>query len=531
MKIVKIAVLLVWLLFEMTQPGWATAGEFKHSLGYGSYVIPGRWTPLRVWMRGGPDPARVEIQRLAGSESYSGRNEEWIECPVFADESSASLRLRLIAAGRVLAGERLNLFTKMFPGHLILTVAIPAAVQRTIQTALDPDEPVLTVAIDYQDLPVNGLSYDSVSGLVIADPGPVLAPAQLGALRGWLVGGGRLVIFGTPGPDSLLSAFTGFRAGKTGGDGSFMVPMGLGGIVMIQPELSGSKAYQTAGRWRELLALRPYLETSRLTAADLFEAAEPASKPVRPKRGVTLGVALSLAAWYGMILISSLSRRNRWRKLAAGTVLAMILIFPVASHWSGIWRRGAAICGKGVLLPGSGRGLIKVGIGLSPSSAWELGPDPASPWGIRVALDSDQGLFRPNRDRSEWNHLSSAPGLHIRQLSSHRLELTGSIPIQPQSMIIPNPEPGLRSLKIPQLLEHDLLWWNGRTFASYSDQGWSRLTANPPGWLKGEERWLRQLRRRFPELHWIIGRGDLLGSRLRIEHYPVRDLIWLMPVI
>ena len=185
-------------------PSLNAAGiQMQVTLGYNGYVIPEHWTPLRIQINGPLDAAsRVEIIRHETetqhdvAESYLLQGVNRLECPVFAAESLKNITVRLLEGNELVAEQILNLKARVFPGHLALTVNLPAIETQAIGQTLLPVEPILALPLDIYDLPGLGLDYDGVSCLVLNEPKPILNPAQLKSLRFWLTGGGKLIVCG-----------------------------------------------------------------------------------------------------------------------------------------------------------------------------------------------------------------------------------------------------------------------------------------------------------------------------------------------
>src|SRR5690554_253887 len=140
------------------------------TVGYEGYVVPGRWTPLEIEVTGAMD-GWVQIARLqkglpAVTEDYRCRVEDSTRrllIPVFAEETGSRLEIRLIEDGEVLGRVELDLLEKVFPGHLILTVNLPARDQHTVGPALSPThghEPVLVIPVEFSALSGSALAYD-----------------------------------------------------------------------------------------------------------------------------------------------------------------------------------------------------------------------------------------------------------------------------------------------------------------------------------------------------------------------------------
>ena len=369
-------------------PTRAAGVRMTAALGHGGYVVPGRWNPLRVRVANVTEAAVVEIVGRGAVERFPCRVEEGaggLECPVYADPVGRPLRVRLVSGGRTVAEQAIDVGKKSFPGHVVLAIDVPAQVQQAIERILLPGEPVYVVGVSLAELPSLGLDYDGVSGIVLADPGPVLNPGQTQALRGWLAGGGRMAVLGArQGVESIAAMFLQYEQVQAM-EGQAGRSLGLGSITLLPEPGTANDSTGQVTTWQRLLAFKPFADSARLTAGRGFPEGGKTSLPPVP---VPVGLVLTLAAWTALAVILGLMRPRLavlWFVLF--TTGCSLLVVPIGSQLGRAWHRGAAAQSRVIILPDDGGTLASIRVQLAPGrTAWTSFGMAATPWGVDVRL-------------------------------------------------------------------------------------------------------------------------------------------------
>ncbi len=517
MRVTRGVILAAVLLGLAARPGLAAGALLSADLGFGGYVVPGRWMPLAVTISGASESARVEIVR--GGERPGGTVVESLPCPppgggnrveypVFAEETGSAVTVRLVAGDQILASQSFQTSAKVFPGHLVLAVALPAAAQQALGRILLPGEPVLAVERSLAELPSIPFGYDGVSGLVMADPGPVLNPAQTKSIRAWLAGGGRLVLCAArPGADSLAALFLPVDR-PAAGAGPMAVRLGLGRLVLVEREPSALGLEE----WRRLLSFPPYAQDVRLTASRCFPRGQTpqASIPGLPR--VYLWI---LGGWAGTFLVLGLlPRRKGLICLFLLTIIVACAAVPAGTWLMRAWRRGVATRTRAVILPEDGGILIGTRVELIKAGAWELHGVQGSPWGATISLGQDRGFLSP-RSGLLWRHHAPVSPYVVQSAGPAYLNLAGWTPPLP-------PDDPLETRE-PKVL------WDGKMWRRYRDGG-GQDREQCPAWLRGESDWLAALAKLAPGCQWLIGQGRLPGLELAVQGSPGGEACWAEPI-
>jgi len=287
--------LLACILWFLGSP--IAAGVFEADFGLAGWSMPLRWAPLRIVGDRVPAGAVAEITRI-DAEGREGPTEVFplgrfpqIECPVYVDDGSYRLRVRLVAKGELLAERSLLTGARTFAGQIVLCIGLPEAVRRAIAESLRPQEPVLAIDLPLSRLPVLALDLDAVAGIVIGEGSDALSPAQQSAVAGWSAGGGRL-------------------------------------IELATSELSGGEP-SLPSFWRERLSLVPFGQDDRLSAGRLATVLPSLPMASASSFEADYLVALALATWALAIFLLSRKRHGFvWIGILA--VLLGIAALPAA---------------------------------------------------------------------------------------------------------------------------------------------------------------------------------------------------------
>jgi penicillin amidase len=240
----------------------------------------GSWMAIDVRLTNSGPPIVGEI-RLAGGAQGRTRFGAAVDLPTQSDKTyrlyaqpltfGREIKIDLVSGESTVATTKAS-FTLQDANRLVIGIVAERAGDIIGSIDLPPGPngvAPLTVAIDPADLPARVEAWGSLDRLVWQDTDSSrLSTEQLSALRGWVAGGGRLVIVGgTAGPASL-SAFPDpmlpYRPTAT----TDVAPASLGALLGEVPEnaadmpalsgeLSGGRALVSVGD-RVVAAERPY---------------------------------------------------------------------------------------------------------------------------------------------------------------------------------------------------------------------------------------------------------------------------------
>lgn len=508
--------------------GLAAGAQITTRFGFGEYVVPRRWAPLRV--RLDMEPVESTAIEVAGRNTVEVfpcvGGGGWVECPVLVDESDGEIRVRLVADGRVLAEQALDSRRKVFSGHLILAIELPIPAQQAIEQSLAPQEPVKAVSLAIEDLPRLGLDYDAVSAVVLVDPGPVLSPAQKRAMHAWLAGGGRLVLLKPrPGAESLASLIAASK--RTAGAGLEALQVGLGKLVFV-PSAHADFLGQ-ASWWRRTLALAPYASSARLTASQSLpdDESRRTNPPTMPK-----ALGLIMAGWAAAaVSIAPLARRKALAWYALFTLACLMAAVPAGKWLDGKWHRGISIEERAIILPEAAGTLIGYRVLAPDDTVWREFGIPSSPWGADLSLGQtgEKGSWKGATGRAEWRH-GHTPSLGVARAALNALSLAGYQPGVPMRVLMA-PD---RFQIIGPLRGRRVGVWDGLRWRIPEDDGaggarW-RETATCPAWLEGNRVWLARLFQSYPVRAWLVGKGPLPIPAMAVEGVTCADTCWVWPV-
>jgi hypothetical protein len=526
-------------LFILSSGLWLNQGQAANvqitsELGYGGYIVPGRWAPLKVQVNGAVDSPRIEIIRQTEDneyspvESFSYQGGDQVECPFFANEDTNAKKVRLFSGSQILLKQSIQTRTKIFPGHMILTINIPAPIQQTIERALRPSEPVLVIQIDFNELPGLILDYDAISGIVMNDPGLILLPSQIRALRSWLAGGGHLVIHSArPSSESIISTLVAPSQIKDNKD-TQIIETGFGNITLIHRDVNENAGSHDPAFWQRLLALEPYREGLRITAGSCFLPHKDLDKTnFIPK--VTSNVTLMLTIWALLTLaIVFLVKRNKFFYLFCFIIVSIIAVFPLENLLQNSWQRGAEVYTKAVILPDSGGTLINTYIQLKKSYPGDFSKKSTSPWGINItAGHNESGTIYPSSSVI-WQHRMTSPLFTIRSGANSFIDLVGWFPEVPfqQSKIFNKSSLNKEAL----VLKAPIFSWDGKNWCYLNRSHWKKASILPY-WLQDERSWITWLQESTPAKTWLIGYGVIPNLKLKIQGTTKNELIWVMPLL
>lgn len=179
----------------------------------------GTWMAIQVDLENAGQPVSGELRLTGGVQGQTRfgtpvdlptgsrkRYTLYAQPPAFGDH----LEVAVVAAGKPVATRQVA-FVAADPTQLLVGVVAerPDRIIGDLGVLTTPNTaPPAIVALTIDSLPERGEALNAIDRLVWQDvDASDLSPAQLGALRGWVAQGGRLVIVGGTGGPGLLSAF------------------------------------------------------------------------------------------------------------------------------------------------------------------------------------------------------------------------------------------------------------------------------------------------------------------------------------
>jgi len=507
-------------------PRAAASPLLEAELGFGGFTPSGKWVPLRARCEGLPESASIRVLRLAeddlelGAETFPARDGLRLECPVWTEGELETVAVRLVSGGGLtLAEARLDARRKPFPGHLVLAYGLSPRSRIAIASCLLPSEPVQAIPIAAADLPANGLDYDGISALAIADAGIELAPAQREALLSWVASGGRLLVA---------------EWGAGGGAVSAALPpsggLGLGRIVRLTSieefELSAGPA-----DWRRLLALEPYESEPRTGPGPAARSSEAEGSMGDSQLRAAAVLAAALATWLASTLAAALLAKGRVAPIAALAGLALAAALAGGPALDASFMRGASVRALALALPGSGSAYLTL-------SARPYAPREPLAWMASRAASALPVAFGGSEEMrgGDWRHALPKASLSLRSSSQGSLELEASLsPAQFAALPGLPRGPAPRGGSAPPELESagplaylssgaEESWWEKAPGAR-----WAR-TKGPPGWIAADAAWVLGARGGSLARAVLAGTADAAPLGLRVAGGPVRDLRWAMPL-
>lgn len=533
MKKLPIILFMIVVALVPAKPASGAEVNLRTKVGFNGYATPGTLTPVLIEINRTVANGRLEIvsvnEKGIGyiAESFPVGNSKRVEASVFVKQNINDLKIRLFSGRQVLFDTGLSSKTKLFPGNLILTVKAPASVQQSIEQALLPIEPVLAISTQVDNLPGTALNYDGVSGLVLSDPGSVLKPLQVQALKTWLSGGGRMALGAVRfGAESLLSML---EIDAENSEQHFY-PIGFGGITVFRGGFSDLKL--TESDWQNLLNLQPFTEVSRLRVNRIFpefkEGGASDSAEISSKAASYLAIVIILWVISGLIIIIPL-KNSRVFFLVCAALLWTISAFPIGNQLADLWNRGAEIHSHNIILPETGLMLSDVKIRFNQSNSGTMINFKSSPWGGKVFIgEINYGTVKPKSPAEifVWTHNLNQAKTIVKNVGPGWVNINGWLPLKKNYLSGNKDEAGtIRKLSF----ETDTVLWDGQSFyrtEEYDAAGDWRETTNLPAWLRGEEEWLAKLSLFSPKTVWLIGRGPLSDLAVKIEKSVFTGEVW-----
>lgn len=347
--------LLLWIAISVSSFGQPT---WKVAVGWGTTVVPGTWVPLTATAPAETGPWVLTVRAVSVSGKVSSPT---VYHPFggvyhrvyFLAEATKALEVEARFASGIHEQMTIDLASRRFPGHLIGTWKTNATVRASLTSVLQPQEPVRVTTVPPTEWPTDLLAWGGYSALVVQDPGAVLSPGQLRALRAWLATGGRLVV-GTPRPGS------GSLANQVG-------PAPGRGLVHTVPRLEDAD-------WPALLQLEPFGHRPRL-GTDVQPRPRPTTQESTP---VSWAVGAALAAWAGFMALLLL--RRGFSVPIGWALVSSVALLVALSGGFGAWDQGLSTQGQEVVLPGGTGRWASWEIVRRDDRAGIFGWPEASPW-------------------------------------------------------------------------------------------------------------------------------------------------------
>jgi hypothetical protein len=387
----------------------------------------GTWMAVQVDLENAGQPVSGELRLTGGVQGQTRfgtpvdlptgsrkRYTLYAQPPAFGDH----LEVAVVAAGKPVATRQVA-FVAADPSQLLVGVVAerPDRIIGDLGVLTTPNTvPPAIVALTIETLPERVEALSAIDRLVWQDvDASDLSLAQLGALRGWIAGGGRLVIVGGTGGPGLLSAFPDellpFRPSATvdvpasalgtllgelpstatdltalggpAGAGRTLAAVGdrvvaaeltfgNGSVTILgfdptTPWIADSKA--DAAIWRRVLPARSgsAVFTSGADDSQLVNAVSSLSAAALPPIGGLFALLVAYIVLIGPVNYLVLRRLGR-RELAWLTMPALIGVFAVAAYVFGASLRGTDILVNEVALvrgaPGTdaGQGQVYLGV-------------------------------------------------------------------------------------------------------------------------------------------------------------------------
>jgi hypothetical protein len=454
----------------------------------------GSWMAIDVHFRNDGPPITGEL-RLAGGVQGKTRFGTSVDLPTQSEKSyrlyaqppafGRELTLELVENGKSVASTKTQ-FTVHDPSQLVVAIVAEDPGDIISELDLPPNQNAVAPAIltlDVADLPGRVEAWSAIDRLIWQDTESTgLDAEQLDAMRGWIAGGGRLVIAGgTAGPASLSAfpdALLPYRPTATTDiapdslQGLLgQLPEGAGDLPALSGELAGGRVLATSGD-RVVAAERAYGSgavtligfdptTSWITETDAGEGLWRRMLPTRASGGPVIGddsqivsaatqlPSLALPPIGGLIallgayilLIGPINyivlRRLDRREWAWVTMPALIVTFALGAYGFGSLLRGSDLIINEVAIvrgaPGATEGTAQVYLGVfSPTrGTYQL----RVPGGALLSAPVSGDFFGGDQTAATLDILQGDParirdlGVGFGSLRTVRAETAASVPL------------------------------------------------------------------------------------------------------
>ncbi|HLA17310.1 MAG TPA: hypothetical protein VJZ72_10465 [Candidatus Limnocylindrales bacterium] len=382
-------------------PVAAAEGLTMAASGYlAGHVRPGSWMAIEVSLKNDGPPVTGEL-RMAGGNASKTRFGVVVDLPTGSDKRyvlyaqppafGRDLDVALASGGQIVTTAKVAYQLHDATQTLIGVVAEdPAALISRLDLPTDQNRqaPVI-VRLDPETLPDRIEGWAPLDRLVWQDvDGARLTPLQIEALRGWLAGGGRLVIVGGTAGPGLLSAFPDnllpFRPTSTvdvapdnlaplvgripdgattipalsgvlttgrvladGGGRAIAAEMAFGSgnvtIIGVDPTIPWiADGFAATGQWQRLLPPRSTSGPSIADDSQILTAVASVPSLALPPVGGLLALLVGYIVLVGPINYLVLRRIDR-REWAWVTIPAFIVVFAAGAFFYGSFLRGSDV--------------------------------------------------------------------------------------------------------------------------------------------------------------------------------------------
>jgi hypothetical protein len=540
-------------------PCYAAPARLSAALGFSGIVVPGRWNPLWARCDGAEGEVRIEVVLRSedgsaiGAESFPCRDGLRVECPVMVDERLRSISVRLVSSGEILAEEKIEARSRLFPGHVVLVCGERIEAELAISAALFPSEPVQAVSTSLADLPSLGLDYDAVSAVALRDPGRAVAPAQRDAMAAWLAGGGRLAVTEPRAVgESVVGSLVGALASRTGASDALpaILPFGLGAIAVLREAPYGEGAGDAERAWKAALALSPYDRSERLTASRAFKTPALSFSKGPEAARAELVILIALALWAGVAVIASRNRRKSLIPVAAAAAASLAFALAGAAGLDAMLMRGARVSARAVVLPDEGFALASIGVRTSFGDSLREFQSIKAVRPLKVGYRALEGGLMgaaasaagatASAGAFEWSHALPRPSLSLRSWSRDSLDLAGVLEpgVLEGSGIPDGALSSARSRELPELESAGPLALAG-ALAQAGGGGPQWLVRKQgrwieeqfaPSWIGPDAAWIDSLKALAPGRSFLVGKCSAPAMRLAVGGSAATELLWAMPV-
>lgn len=365
----------------------AGAARLEVAAGYGGFHVPGRAVPVRVTisadrlLRGdllaggvGTTEGRVRLP----VEVPGGSVKRYVlVLPPGTAERDGDVRVELRSSGRVLARGEGRLrpaegqeLVGLLPG-VLAGRPVPGPAPLAVDAGL-----ARFVALEPADLGRGAAALEALSAIGLApDDLAALGPSARDGLRGWVAGGGRLLLDAEPG-----GALPGLPEDWQPGPGG-RVAAGRGEVRLTAGAMAG-------GRWGGLVEPTPRGRFTEATFFSGFSIADTVARDagLRLPRLVTLLGFLALYVLAVGPLTAVVLRRLRRPELAWVVVPALAVVFTLVSYGAGSGVRNGARIAHGSVVEIHGEAAIaNTWVGLTRRGAGTARIDFPEGWAVRPA--------------------------------------------------------------------------------------------------------------------------------------------------
>lgn len=516
--------------------------QYEIKYGFGGYSVPGYWAPLYIKINQNIKSGRIEIERKNNSNIFSKEifpcsKNNTIECPVLFDENIASIVIRLYSYNELLIERTINIDEKIFPGHIILTNGMNSMIQQSIARSLFPEEPVQVISINLEDLPTVGINYDCVTALVISDPGILLNPSQLNALKYWISGGGQIVVF-----DLLSESNT--ILNKLGGEVLSsnkykVIGSGYGKIFGFNEDAESSDIGFKSSEWQKLLELKPYGQNPRLTASKILKSEENIVRVKFNYSFLRTIILICTFSWAIMFFLILFFKKKNILILSIFTIISFIIFIPFGNVLKKKWQGGSAYHNRMIILPGNNGFLINSRIwfpNLYSNDFYLKGID------INFGV-SEKAILNPRtRNSSILVHNINKPGYILKRGANDSIEIVAYQSFNNienkflKNILLKNDFKKILDIKgidfqqkenlvLVKGKNRDLEWW----VWDIINYKWKK-EKDSPEWLNNDLEWITSLKKNRIDADLLIGFDNINGLNITLQDESCTGTLWVILV-